>query len=80
MAWVLDRRAGAVFRMVVRDPKWSICSLMELSGESRKRGDCHQHRDVKGHEGNCSQPGWLIKRECSAALELMGSCWWNSAI
>lgn len=41
MVWVLDRRVGAVFRMVVRDFKWSICFLMELLGESRKRGDCY---------------------------------------
>lgn len=32
----VSRGPGVVFRMTAGDPEWSICSLMELSGESRK--------------------------------------------
>ena len=32
--WALSRGPGVVFRMAAGDPKWSICFLMELSGES----------------------------------------------
>lgn len=42
------------------DLKWSLCSLMELLGENRKRDDCHGRGDVEGqegHEGECSEHG-----------------------
>lgn len=41
MVWVPSRGARAVLGLAAGDPKWSICSVMELSWGSGKRDDCH---------------------------------------
>lgn len=73
MAW-----ARVLCRLASRDPKWSICFLMKLTGRGRKRDGCHHCRDVEGHEGACSQCSSM--GTARATLELMGSCWWALAI
>lgn len=57
-----------VFRTAAGDLKWSLCSLMELLGENRKRDDNQGCGDVEGQEGdmraNVIDMGWLMKWEC----------------
>lgn len=58
--------------MTAGDLKWSIYSLMELSGESTKSmtvTDMGIWRDMRVNAVNM---GWLIKRECSNSLGTHG--------
>ena len=72
MAWVLSRGPAVVFKMAARDPKGSVCSLMGLSGEIRKRMsviDTGIWRDMRVNAVNMC---WLIKSVHSCSLGAHG--------
>lgn len=72
MAWVLSRGPRVVFRMAARDLKGSVCSLMGLSGEIRKRMSVINTGIWRDMRVNAVNMCWLIKSVHSCSLGAHG--------
>lgn len=62
-----------VFRMTAGDPEWCICSLMGLSGGSRKIMTVSDTGIWRNRRVNTVNINWLVERECSNSLGAHGS-------